>query len=46
MHLRKISMKGMKWDKRLGVMGNFRNSAVSLENGTQLVRDEDVEGSE
>ena len=40
-------MKGMKTDKILGVVGNFRNSALSLENETQLVCDEkDVEESE
>lgn len=47
MHLREVSMKGMKRDKRFGVAGNFGNSAVSLENETQLVCDEkDVKGSE
>ena len=46
-HLREVSMKGMKTDKILGVVGNFRNSALSLENETQLVCDEkDVEESE
>lgn len=40
MHLREVSIKGMKRDKRLGVAGNFRNSAASLENETQLACDE------
>lgn len=47
MHLREVSMKGMKRDKTLGVAGSFRNSAASLENETQLACDEKaVEESE
>jgi len=37
----------MKRDERLGVVGNFRNSAVSLEDETQPVcAEKDVEQSE